>query len=284
MIKGVVLDVDGVIVGEKEGVNFPYPKLEVIEYLKSIEAKGIPVSLCTAKPHYSIAKIINDAGLHNLHITNGGGVVIDPINDVVLKTHFVKKEVVKEIIQFCFDRGTYVEIYSVKEYFAQLSQESELTKVHTDILQHKPRLVESLTEESDHHDIVKVMPVAKDLEDMKAINEGLNQQFGEQVVVSWGVHPIALPHRFGIVTAKGISKKQAALAIAQHQGILPSEMLGVGDSTTDWQFIGECGYAGAMGNATDELKELVKTKGENSFIGKIVDEDGILDIFKHFGL
>jgi len=40
-----------------------------------------------------------------------------------------------------------------------------------------------------------------------------------------------------------------------------------------------------MGNAKDEFKELVKSKGKgNYFIAPHVDENGILEVFKHFGL
>ncbi len=60
--------------------------------------------------------------------------------------------------------------------------------------------------------------------------------------------------------------------------------MGVGHSLTDWQFIGICGFAGAMGNATDDLKKLVSSKGDHGYIGKSVDANGILDIFEYFGL
>src|SRR5258707_15589882 len=117
MIKGIIIDVDGVIVGEKQGVNFPDPNPKVIERLKSIRAKDIPISLCTAKPHAAIQKIIDDADLHNLHITQGGGVVIDPIGNVILKAHTLDKAAAKHIMQICLDRGTYVEFYSPEAYF-----------------------------------------------------------------------------------------------------------------------------------------------------------------------
>jgi len=52
-----------------------------------------------------------------------------------------------------------------------------------------------------------------------------------------GVHPVALPLQFGIITAKGISKKSAWGEIIKNEGILFDESLVVGDCTTDWQFI-----------------------------------------------
>lgn len=81
----------------------------------------------------------------------------------------------------------------------------------------------------------------------------------------------------------GISKKEAAEEIIGYENLTGDEMLGVGDSTSDWQFIQLCTYKGAMGNASQELKDLVD-QTEEGFIGKNVDENGVLDIFKHFSL
>jgi hydroxymethylpyrimidine pyrophosphatase-like HAD family hydrolase len=283
MIKGIIIDVDGVVIGEKAGFNFPDPHKDVIARLKQIEEKGIPISLCTAKPHFSIRTIIQDANLRSLHITDGGGVIIDPLDDIILKSHFIDKEVAKQITQTCLDRGTYVEFYTVNEYFAQVSQQSDTTEIHADILQTEPHLVESLLDQIEHEDITKIMPVAQNDDDMHELDK-LLQPFTDRATVSWGTHPVALPRRFGIVTAKGISKQQAAREIAEHNNVALGELLGIGDSTADWQFIEQCGYAGAMGNASDELKELIAVKGKQSFVGKHVDENGIIDILDYFEL
>lgn len=283
MIKALIVDVDGVIVGEKPGFNFPQPHREVIARMRDIEAKGIPISLCTAKPLFSIQKIINNAGLHNLHITNGGGVIIDPLDAVILKSHNIDKEIVRQILQICLDRHTYVEFNSPEEYFSQTSQKSEITEIHAEILQHDPCMVDSLLEEIEKHDIVKIMPIVKDEQDMKELNILLSP-FKADATVSWGVHPFAMPRRFGIITARGVSKAQAALEISSYSGIKPDEMLGIGDGAADWQFIEHCGYAGIMGNASEELKRQAAAKGKRSYVGKSVAENGILDIFKYFGL
>lgn len=284
MIKAIILDVDGVIVGEKIGFNSPYPHPDVINRLKSIRQKGVSISLCTAKPHYSIQKIIDDTGLNNLHITNGGGVVIDPIDNIILKKHIIDKEQSKKVIKQYLDNNVYTEFYSVDEYFIQESQKSELTKTHIHILQRDPHFVSSLIDEANNQDIVKIMPIARNEEDKKKLIE-LFKPFENDLTLSWGIHPITLPHLFGIITAKGISKKQAALEIANSIGVKPEEMLGIGDSTSDWQFIESCGYGGAMGNASQELKELVLSKEKDrSFIEKSVDENGIIDIFNYFSL
>jgi len=283
MIKGIILDVDGVIVGEKIGYNSPYPHPDVIARLKAIESKGVAISLCTAKPHYAIRQIIDDAELRSLHITDGGAVAIDPIDNIVLASHPIDTDLAQQVVRAYLDSGVYVEAYAKDEYLIDEPQQSELTSTHSHILQCQPRLCLSLVEEIGKQDIFKIMPVAKDETD-KARLEAVFKPFAANLTLSWGVHRIALPHQFGIITARGISKQQAALEIAKHNKIASDELLGIGDSTSDWQFIGQCGYAATLENGSPELKELVAGKGPKSCIGGSVDDNGVLAIFDYFGL
>lgn len=283
MIKGIILDVDGVIVGEKVGYNSPYPSEAVMERLKNIRRKGIPVSLCTAKPYWAVSRIINDAGLNNLHITEGGAVIIDPLDDKVLKKHVIGRDEAARVVQAYLEADVYTEIYSLDDYYVQASQQEELTKTHAHILQREPKIVDSLIERSTEVSIVKIMPVAKDESDKEHLTKVFHA-FEDRLTLSWGVHRIALPHQFGIITAKGISKAQAAMEIARSEGIKPEEMLGIGDSTSDWQFMESCGYGATMENGTPELKELITAKGKNSFVGGHVDENGALAVFDYFDI
>ena len=88
-IKAIILDVDGCIVGEKIGFNSPNPNIEVVKRLKEIRNSGIPIVLCTAKPHFSIREIIRDCELNNYHITDGGSVLINPINNEIIKKYVI---------------------------------------------------------------------------------------------------------------------------------------------------------------------------------------------------
>lgn len=283
-IKAIILDVDGVIIGEKIGFNSPYPNKLVTKKLREINSKGVLISLCTAKPHWSVQKIIDDSLLNNIHITQGGAVLINPINNIILEKHVIDAKNASMLIDEFLKNNVYTEFYSLDDYFIQENQKNELTKIHTHILQKEPTIVNSLVSESLKQEIVKIMPVVKN-EEGKKLLINLFEPFKENLTLSWGIHPIALPHIFGIITSKGISKKQSVLKISKAENISPNEILAIGDSTSDWQFIEQCGYGGAMGNATDDLKKLVLLKGKvRSFIGKSVDENGILDIFNHFGL
>lgn len=284
MIKGIILDVDGVIVGEKIGFNSPYPYEDVIKRLKEIRKKGIIVSLCTAKPHFSIEKIIRNSVLNNLHITNGGSVIIDPIDNIILEKHVIDKNIIIKVLLTYLENQVYTEFYTANDYFIQKNQEDKLTKTHSHVLQRDPKMVSSLIIESKNQDVVKIMPVAKNKEDKERLTK-LFEPFRNKLTLSWGIHPIALPHIFGIITAKGISKKQAVFEIASNYHIKPEELLGIGDSASDWQFMEPCKYVGTLENGSDELKKLIKSKGKNNYVmGRSVDENGIIDILNYFKL
>ncbi len=286
MIKAIILDVDGVIVGEKKGFNSPDPHPTVIQKLKNLREMGIPVILCTARPHYSsIEKIIEDAQLKNLHITNGGAVIIDPIDNVILTKHVIENQSASEIIRTYINAGIYTEFYTTETYFAEQYQVDKITEIHTFVLGKEPNIASSLIKEAENKEIVKIMPIGKNADEKERIAKIFDDNnFGNIATLSWGIHPYALPYQFGIITAKNISKKEGAEEIIERLNIAFEDILGVGDNLNDWQFMQLCGYVAAMGNAGNDLKQLVLAKGNRGYVGKSVDENGILDILKFFGI
>ncbi|HVA97024.1 MAG TPA: HAD hydrolase family protein [Candidatus Acidoferrales bacterium] len=283
MIKAIILDVDGVIIGEKIGYNSPHPHPDVVVALKKVREKGIAVCLCTAKPHYSIAEEINQPNLHNPHIADAGAVIIDPIDKIIVEKHVLDKGLVKEILHTLREADVYVEFYTVEDYFIQKDSVSETTIKHTHILQRDPVLLTDIVEESGDYEITKIMPIGADNEDKKRISDVL-EKFNAKASISWGVHPVALPLQFGIITAPESSKKEGAEAIVKSLGISFDDVLGIGDSTSDWNFIQLCGYGATLSNGTEELKENIKSKGEGKyFVSKgSVDENGLLEILQYF--
>jgi Cof subfamily protein (haloacid dehalogenase superfamily) len=283
-IKAIILDIDGVIVGEKIGYNSPNPHPDVISAMKKIQNSGFPIVLCTAKPSFAIQNIIRSADLNNFHITDGGGVVVDTLSKKILSKHIIPKDVVQDILSTLLAANVYTEIYTTSNYIIQKSQNGDFTSKHELVLQALPTQVDSLINESENVEVVKIMPIAKDLTDKENVDKIL-KEFIPNVVLSWGVHPVILPLQFGIVTAPGISKKIAAEQIMNQLGIDSKDVLAVGDSTSDWQFIESCGYKVSMGNGSKELKDLVSSGDhEKSFIAPSVEENGILEVFRHFSL
>ncbi len=284
MIKAIITDVDGVIIGEKFGYNTPHPHSDVLSALKTIRQRGIPIALCSAKPYYALLDIINDANLNNPHITDAGAVIYDPIDNVIIEKNVIDKSLAKKILKICINENIYVEFYTLEDYFIQQSQESDITNKHLLVLQRQPKKMHDIVGESENFGITKIMPIANDIVDKNRVSRVLDP-FKENLSISWSVHPVVLPLQFGIITAFVSSKKEGSLAVAKNLNISFDEILGIGDSTSDWSFIQLCGYAATLKNGTEELKELITQKGEGKyFIAKSVDENGFLDIINYFKL
>jgi hydroxymethylpyrimidine pyrophosphatase-like HAD family hydrolase len=125
---------------------------------------------------------------------------------------------------------------------------------------------------------------ANDKKDIPRV-EGLIKKFESNIHILWTMHSTILPFQICVITIKNVSKKHAALEVLDSINISPNEVLGIGDTLGDWKFMSICKYAATVGDESEELKNLVKTKGEgNYFYGSSVDEDGLLEVFNHFKL
>lgn len=284
MIKAVVLDVDGVIVGDQPGVNFPLPHDEIIERFKQVNSKGVPIILCTGKFKPGIIELVKRAGLRNPHITDGGALILDPLRGEIIREHKLSKELASGITTALVDAAIYTEIYGTDDYFVQKDQMCDITDRHTPILQQAPKIVDSLTDQAAAKDIIKILAYAKD-EDYKSRIESIAERFKGKIHTVWSLHPALSPYRLLVITINGVSKGQSAIEALKALNILPRDTLGVGDTAGDWKFMELCGFAATLANGDDEIKQLVRTKGEGKyFIAPHVNDNGAIDILNHFNL
>ena len=282
MIKAIILDVDGVLKGSKEGVNYPIPHQSVINALKDIHKKGIPVILCTGNYYYSIIDIITLANLRNPHITDRGALVVNPLENKVIEKHIIEKNLVVRIIEALLPLQNYLEVYSDHHYYVWKNQVTEFTKKRAIILRQDPIIIDSLIKDTQSQDILKINAFAMNAEEKQNITKTI-EPFQNTVSMAFTGNPSIGTIEVANITAKGITKLHAAQLILNLLKIPFDSVLGAGDSVSDWDFMSKCKYAAAMGNAANELKELVKTKGEgNYFIAPHVDKNGILDVFRYF--
>lgn len=284
MIKVIITDIDGVIVGKNPDVNFPLPNSRIINALGKLHDRGIAVVICTAKFNHAVKEIITKAGLHNPHITDGGALIIDPLQNKIIRKHIFTKSLVRDLVSEFVSHNIYTEVYGADDYYLQENHIGEFTEKRIRILQKKQITVKSLVEQVDKIDVIKIINSAHNEHDKKQI-ENILQLFKEKIHYIWSHHPTTVPSINTIITIKGVSKKAASQEVLTYLNISPAEALGIGDTIGDWNFMSICTYAGVVGDASEELKELAKTKGEgNYYFGSSVDEDGFLQILKQYDL
>jgi HAD superfamily hydrolase (TIGR01484 family) len=282
MIKAIITDVDGVIVGKQKGINFPLPSTPVIQKLIKLQTKGIPVVLNTAKFNRAVLDIIKNANLRNPHITDGGALIIDPLDNKVIRKHVFGKLLAKEIVKASIENGFYTEFYGVDDWFVQHDQVSSFTQKRIAILQQEHTAVNSLIDHVDAIDVIKIFSFIHKPEDKKKVDKIL-EPFKNQIHVVWSHHPTTYPAQNAIITLKGVSKKDATLEVLEYLKISPNEALGIGDTLGDWNFMDVCGYVGVVGSHSEELIKHAKSKGENKyFLGSDVDTEGFIEIIDYF--
>jgi hydroxymethylpyrimidine pyrophosphatase-like HAD family hydrolase len=284
MIRAVVLDVDGVIVGDREGFNFPYPHREVIESLRKVHESGIFVSLCTGKMAYAIEKIVRDAHLDNIHIADGGAIGVNPIEKKAYFQYAIDKLKVLSLANFYISYNIYIEFYTSSEYFVLKRQVNEFTARHTKVLQKEPVLLDELDSLLEKGDVIRMVLNAKNEAQRDFIIQTFAEKFGRDFDIGWTMNLYLVPWHLGIVTVKGISKGKGVEDISKYLNVPLENILGIGDTMHDWEFIKICGFGATMANASEKLKELVLQKGDLGYVGRDVNENGVIDVLKHFEL
>jgi hypothetical protein len=80
------------------------------------------------------------------------------------------------------------------------------------------------------------------------------------------------------IMPKDSDKAKGILAVLEHFGWLPENVLALGDNPNDIEMLNFAGISIAMGNARPEVK------AEADYITDDIDEDGWANAMKHFGL
>lgn len=84
--------------------------------------------------------------------------------------------------------------------------------------------------------------------------------------------------RFTDITVRGADKGNALLELARHEHLDISECMAFGDGGNDISILRTAGVGVAMGNATPEVKAAA------DYVTSHVDDNGIANAFKHFGM
>jgi HAD superfamily hydrolase (TIGR01484 family) len=282
MIKAVVLDIDGVVVGSREGVNFPHPSKKISAALRAIHSSGIPVSFLSAKTAFAVAKDIKAVYLDTIHIADGGATLFNPIQNQLIHQTALHSDDVVALIS-ALPATTYLNLFSITDYYLAQHLVNDFTNRYQKVVGQSPVLTNDLLEIAKTQSIAKLnICVATDQKKEEVTN--IISQLSGNYTFRWTEHPHIPSMQVMVVTAMGVSKRSGVTYLAKTLGVSLDEILGVGDTLNDWDFIELCGYKAAMGNAVVALKEKIREEYPRHTIGGHVDEDGLLDVFRYFAL
>jgi len=259
MIKLIATDIDGTIL-IPEG-NFTEG---VKNCIKELDNKGIKVVLVTGRMNSAASKIAKDLGLNTPVISYQGGLIID--NNEKLYERYLTLEQAERIIEWSKKENIHINLYNDDILYSEndcYEVQRYCNNLHTEFT------VKSF-KEINKNKINKLLAIDySNPERITRYEKELQEIFPDLYIVK------STPYFLEFSNPEA-SKKCAVEFLQKHWGLKKEEILTIGDQNNDIALLQAGGIKIAMGNATDELKEIA------DYITDSVFNDGFVKAIDKF--
>lgn len=265
--KLLVIDVDGTLV-DKNGVISSEDEKAIAKAI----ASGVKVSLSTGRVIKACQGIISRFCLDGHHIFFDGALVSDPAQGKEVYSRPIKREVVRQAVEFARRNDIYLELYSSERFFAERENWSD--DVHYKFFGVAPTIAD-FNGIWDRERIVKAeLVVHNPGERNKA--ELFQNEFNHNLRFSVARSPAFPEIDFINVIDPKVSKGEALKTLASFLGVSIGEVIAIGDGLNDITLLETAGLAVAMGNAFPEVKKVA------DYITLDVDHSGVAAAVERF--
>ena len=259
MVKAIFFDIDGTLVSFKTH-TIPQSTRDALAQLRE---KGIKVFISTGRPKILMMKAVGDLPfdgyitLNGVHCftSTGRDIYKDriPADDIERLIRFNKQ---RPDIPFVFVHDDTWFITGVNEAVQEVADLIEIT-----IPPVRP------IEYARDKEIMQIMGYFKAGDDDEVFANVLKH-----------CEPMRWYPLFADIIARGNSKSHGIDKVIAHYGIDLKDTMAFGDGGNDIPMLRHAGIGVAMGNAAPEVQNA------SDFVTTSVDEDGILNALKHFGV
>ena len=252
-------DIDGTLVSFKTHEIPP----STILALTQAKANGSRVYIATGRPPIIITNLGAIEHLIDGYITTNGALCY--VGDELVCCQPIPKQDVVTCVEDAQAKG-YSLIVVGRRDVAVLDPTGDVDRIFRQMLAVKNINVASPLEDVLQQDILQLTPFFS-----AEYESELLARMPQCVSGRW--HP-----EFTDITANGADKGKGILAIARHEGFDPSRTMAFGDGGNDTSMILQAGIGIAMGNAIEALKQ------QSDYVTTSVDDDGVLNALRHFGV
>lgn len=242
--KVIVMDMDDTLMNSENQVS-----PETQSYLIDIQDKGYKVVLASGRPTEGMLPVARTLKLNeheSFIISYNGGKTINMTTEEVEVCQSVSKENFDAIVDYCREKGFLVLTYD--EGYIIYDGDHEYMNIESELTGLPMKRVEDIKSYITHS-VPKVMGVDY-VGNITEARIDLNGFFNEEIDVTTS-KPFFLEFM-----ARDVSKGNAITALCKKLDISLEEVIAFGDSLNDQSMLEVVGHAVAMGNASDELKNI----------------------------
>ncbi len=225
---------------------------------------GCNVVICSGRSNMSIEKFNKTLGIKDYTIGYNGGIIYK--GDEVLICHYLKKQLVYDIIDFCRSFKVDLQLYQNSELW--LDKETERTKDYCLRSVLEPRIVDDLKQNIT--DKVNKVIILADHEVLKKLETSLPKHISDNCCTFFS-HSYLFEFN-----PPGITKGTAVKELADYLDIPLSEVIAVGDNENDIPMIETAGLGVAVKNAVKSALEaanyITQNTNDNNAIAEVIDK------------
>lgn len=261
MIKLVATDIDGTIfIPEKEFTP------AVKDCIRRLSRLGVKVVLVTGRMNAAATKIAKDLGLNTPVVSYQGGLVTE--NGKILYERYLTLEQTEKILGWAKKENIHINLYNDDILYSEkdcYEVQRYCNNLHTE------RTIKSF-DEINKNKINKLLAIDySNPERITRYEKELQDVFPDLYIVK------STPYFLEFSNPEA-SKKCAVEFLQNYWGLRKEEILTIGDQNNDIALLQAGGVKIAMGNATEELKEIA------DYITDSVYEDGFVAAMEKFCL
>lgn len=264
MIKLVALDLDGTIVNEQLRIS---PRvLSVLAHL--INHTDVRVVIATGRMFLSALPFAREIGIREPLVTFQGAMIRDLDQAYTVRAHTpIQLELAKELLQILIEDKYHVNLYLNDELWTHPSN-------HHAAFYTKAAGIEPIFTE----DLMGCMTLAPtkimviDDHRVDVLLKYLSRNFMNRLSFCRS------RTNFCEMIDVSASKWNALKQLADEWGILPEEIMAIGDQGNDVSMLTHAGIGVAMGNAPDDVKEIA------NYVTTPIDQDGAAEAIEKFVL
>lgn len=249
--KLVALDLDGTLLNNELKITD-----RAANAIREAEKKGVKVTICTGRMFASAFQFAEELGINVPLITYNGALVKNSIDKEVLYERYLPLEEAKYVIELCRQYDCQINLYLDDKLYVEKAEEWAK--------RYAKRVKVPLYEVDDLLELLTIPPLKILAMSEKNVLEKIrNELSGRGLYITK-----SQPHFLEILNNEA-TKGKGLNAVGQILGIDRNEILAIGDNENDIEMFKYAGFAVAMENADEFVKNYA------DYVTKSNDDDGV---------